>query len=74
MSYYPSGNNQSNSFTFLIALGLVLVGLFSLNTSLQFVPLEFDAANPTYLTVVGILCILGGVFLFLQSRVHRRYY
>ena len=66
--------NQGNGFVHLIALALVLIGLFSLNLHFQFVPFEFDASNPAFLIAMGVLGILGGVFLFLQGRTHNRYY
>ena len=66
-SGFGSGE-QSNFFSVVIAIGLILAGLLAVNVQLNFIALEFDVANPTYQLIVGLFSVVGGVLIFFQTQ------
>lgn len=75
MSGYGYGSHhQSHLLSGAVGVGLILVGLLSLNAKLQFINFQLDLTGDIFYLVVGLFGLLGGIIILLHQRSQQRYY
>ena len=74
MSGYGYGQRpQSHFISGAVGIGLVLVGLLSLNAKLQLINLPLDLTGDLFYVIVALLGILGGIMILLHQKQQRYY-
>ena len=75
MSGYGYGQRpQSHLLSGTVGIGLILVGLLSLNVKLQLINLPLDLTGDLFYVIVALLGILGGIMILLHQRSQQRFY
>ena len=73
MSYGYGQHQQSHLLSSAVGIGLILVGILSLNVKLQFINLPLDLTGDLFYIIVALLGILGGIIILLHQKQQRYY-
>ncbi|MEK6963181.1 MAG: hypothetical protein AABX70_02045 [Nanoarchaeota archaeon] len=73
MSYGYGQHQQSHLISTVVGIGLILVGILSLNVKLQFIDLPVDLSGDLFYIIVALLGILGGIIILLHQKQQRYY-